>query len=877
MLLGVGEKLGPYEITGKLGAGGMGEVWKARDTRLDRTVAIKVSAEKFNARFEREARAVAALNHPNICQLYDVGPDYLVLEYVDGAPIASTESTRKLLDLAVQIADGMAAAHAAGLVHRDLKPNNVFVTREGRVKILDFGLAKNVAAPLDGMPAPTITGSGLVAGTAAYMSPEQVRGSADLDGRSDQFSFGLVLYEIAVGKRPFERESGVETLMAVLRDDPEPLPAKLPAPLRWIIERCLSKEPEQRYESSRDLFLELRTLRDHLADASQTHEAIAAGAAPRRRRWAPPAMFAAGSLLTAAAILLVGSREPPPAELKFTPLSFEQGGQGRPVWSPDSRAVAYAAQSRINNNLSDLYVRNLDSPVPTLLTSSAVPLQWTSGGQILFAGARLPAAFWSISPVGGEPEPKYAPDKRLVGSVPNSYAISRDGATIAMLMRHDDGMIGIGISSPSGAPTQRYEPAPFESPLFYNTPVLRFSPDGKQLLLMWNAGEGEQAWLMPFPPDAANAPRRVLESLPAFNGTPLFSWLPNNRHIVVSTTADSSPPQLYIANAESGAFRRFSGGTIAQGEPVVSPDGTKLVFQETAVDYDIVALDLATAAVTPMIATDRNELMPAWALDKPALVYLTDRNGDGEIWLHEPNRADSPVVKASDFSTPTQWLNAPLLSPDGRRLMYTRLDAGARLSRLWMSSVAGGGAPVPLMSKPTNSDPGSWSPDGLWYVYLAFDSSGQYALWKVRTTGTAEPEMITTGLQLRSPELPAVWSTSGDWILHENDGMKLIASDGKTTRDLKMGKAVCAFARDAERMYCIRIRGPDGLSFVEIDFEGTVVRVIGSVSPEYAPQSSLGSSLRLTLAPDGKSVTYSVATRSANLWLMDGLDTVALP
>jgi serine/threonine protein kinase len=225
MLLGVGEKLGPYEITGKLGAGGMGEVWKARDTRLDRTVAIKVSAEKFNARFEREARAVAALNHPNICQLYDVGPDYLVLEYVDGAPIASTESTRKLLDLAVQIADGMAAAHAAGLVHRDLKPNNVFVTREGRVKILDFGLAKNVAAPLDGMPAPTITGSGLVAGTAAYMSPEQVRGSADLDGRSDQFSFGLVLYEIAVGKRPFERESGVETLMAVLRDDPEPLAA----------------------------------------------------------------------------------------------------------------------------------------------------------------------------------------------------------------------------------------------------------------------------------------------------------------------------------------------------------------------------------------------------------------------------------------------------------------------------------------------------------------------------------------------------------------------------------------------------------------------------------------------------------------------------
>src|ERR1700691_1484431 len=187
-----GAKLGPYEILSRLGIGGMGEVWKARDTRLDRTVAIKVSREKFSDRFNREARAVAALNHPNICQLYDVGPDYLVMEFVEGAPIASVDTTRKLLDIAVQIADGLAAAHAAGIIHRDLKPDNILITREGRVKILDFGLAKIVTAGSpgdDATRAMTRTEAGATIGTIAYMSPEQARGSADLSAQSDQFSF----------------------------------------------------------------------------------------------------------------------------------------------------------------------------------------------------------------------------------------------------------------------------------------------------------------------------------------------------------------------------------------------------------------------------------------------------------------------------------------------------------------------------------------------------------------------------------------------------------------------------------------------------------------------------------------------------------------
>src|SRR5437763_5538476 len=241
-----GAPLGPYVLLAPIGAGGMGEVYKARDTRLDRIVAIKTSKEAFSERFEREARAVAALNHPNICQLYDVGPDYLVMEFIEGVPIASVDSTRKLLDIAVQIADGLAAAHAAGIIHRDLKPDNILITRDGRVKILDFGLAKIVTAAntdADATRAMTRTEAGATLGTIAYMSPEQARGSADLSAQSDQFSFGLVLYELAAGRRAFPRGSAAETMTAIIREDADPLPASVPAPLRWIVSVCWRRTP----------------------------------------------------------------------------------------------------------------------------------------------------------------------------------------------------------------------------------------------------------------------------------------------------------------------------------------------------------------------------------------------------------------------------------------------------------------------------------------------------------------------------------------------------------------------------------------------------------------------------------------------------------
>ena len=234
----IGKKLGPYEILESIGSGGMGEVWKARDSRLGRTVAIKKVKEQHSERFKQEARSIAALNHPNICQIFDIGDDYLVLEYVEGKPLSNPLSEQEAIRLAIQIASALEEAHQHGIIHRDLKPSNVMVTEKGSVKLLDFGLAKLYeqdasisSLPTADMPA---TQAGAILGTVAYMSPEQAQGKP-ADARSDIFSFGLVLYEILSGKKAFSGDSPSETIAALLRDDP--LPLKTFPPLEKIVKR----------------------------------------------------------------------------------------------------------------------------------------------------------------------------------------------------------------------------------------------------------------------------------------------------------------------------------------------------------------------------------------------------------------------------------------------------------------------------------------------------------------------------------------------------------------------------------------------------------------------------------------------------------------
>jgi serine/threonine protein kinase/Tol biopolymer transport system component len=363
--LSAGARLGPYEIRAPLGAGGMGEVYRAKDPRLGREVAIKVLPASFSQdadrlrRFEQEARSASALNHPNIITIHDIGSSdstlYIAMEFVDGQSLRQLMAsgpmpTKKLLDVGVQIAEGLAKAHAAGIVHRDLKPENVMVSKDGFVKLLDFGLAKLFVAPSEqSSGAPTIvqqeTQPGTVMGTVGYMSPEQASGRP-VDFRSDQFSLGSILYEMATGRRAFQKDTGAETLSAIIRDEPDPVERvnpQTPAPLRWIVDRCLAKDADERYASTKDLARELKSIRDHLSEASVVSPGLSAFAPSRRRplAFAATALAIGGALLIAA--FLLGRRSAERPVPRYNQVTFRRGTVWTGRFSSDGHTILYGA------------------------------------------------------------------------------------------------------------------------------------------------------------------------------------------------------------------------------------------------------------------------------------------------------------------------------------------------------------------------------------------------------------------------------------------------------------------------------------------------------------------------------------------------------
>ena len=355
--------IGPYRIVARVGAGGMGEVFKAWDPRLERDVAIKVlhPSKALDPERQRrllaEGRAASALNHPNILRVYDADVDgasyYLVSEWLEGKSLRDEMSRgplplKRLLDLSVQIADGLAAAHAIGIVHRDIKPENVMLARDGTARIVDFGLARSDPHTAAEWPAvdhaSTVSLEGGLSGTPAYMSPEQARGNPG-DFRTDQFSFGALLYEMATRTFAFRRDSVADTLSAVLHEEPRPiadLNPRIPAPLRWAIERCLAKDSTERYAATEDLARELRWIRDRLP------ETLAEPKSAETRRFAVSGWKTLATLcLVAVAGIAAGLGLPALASdetlPRFTPLASASEYEGTPAWSPDGQSVAYVA------------------------------------------------------------------------------------------------------------------------------------------------------------------------------------------------------------------------------------------------------------------------------------------------------------------------------------------------------------------------------------------------------------------------------------------------------------------------------------------------------------------------------------------------------
>ncbi len=872
----LGSTLGPYEIRSLLGSGGMGEVYRAHDKRLRRDIAIKVvradllGDAKNRLRFEQEAQTASALNHPNIVSVFDVSletdPPYLVTELVEGDPLTRLIGGRpmpaqKLLDIAVQVADGLAAAHRAGLVHRDLKPANILVTRGGRAKIVDFGLARQLGrAPLgdDAETSPMAsTGDGVVVGTTQYMSPEQARG-LPLDIRSDIFSFGIVLYEMASGRRPFGGPSAVETLAAIIRSDFPRLDTGLPLALRWTIERCLAKDPDQRYQSTLDLWSDLRLTRDHLT------ELMSGSAGPnireslrRSRRWLLPSLAAAAALAGAlgGAFLAV----PPPAitSSQFHPLATTSTIESFPSWSPDGQSIAYQAGV---GDVSQIFTRTLDSVAPLQVThcpANCGKPAWSADGRRLYFVMR--DSVWSIGATGGEIRPLVS------GAV--EFAVSPSGDALAFVRRQfDPPHASVWLSSPPGANPVRYSPGPFEAD-YFNAAKLAFAPDGRRLLLyvsMVGTQRRSEFWLLPIP---AGTPHQVLQ--PVAGSWPVrgFSWMPDNRRVVVACASqpDASRSHLYLADVDSGRIRPLVAGIGSEAQPAVSRDGKRLAYSAVESNTDVISIPLDGSSPSGLLVSNRLERNPAWAPDTRQLAYVTDRNGPDEIWLTAFEQGwDRPLITPRSFPDGEAMpIDAPAFSPDGRLVAF---DRGARI---WLVSVTGG-VPIQLGAYGSMDLAPTWSPDGNW---IAFHSPDR-GLMKVRVGG--QDPAVLLHQDTRLTDCAPQWSPKGDVIAYCTDnGTSMISPEGRIVKTVHTPAfAAAGWSHDGTTLY--GLASEEGRSaFIAVDLATGREKVVNELGPATRIGDVRTSSLRLSISPDGRSLAVTSIRTGSDIWMLENFDVTA--
>lgn len=854
--------IGPYKILSKLGAGGMGQVYRAHDPRLNRDVALKVLPPEFStdparkARFEQEARAVAALNHPGIVSIYDVGDGWMVTELVEGENLRQSGfSVRQVIDIGAQIADALAIAHDAGISHRDLKPENVILTPDGRTKILDFGLAKFVQPPdPDAKPenVSTLTNPGSPLGTPGYMSPEQVRGQ-HTDQRADFFSLGTMLYEMLAGTAAFKEESAIEVMHAIVHKDPAPLPASVPEGLRAIVLRCMEKKPAQRFHSARDLAFALRS--------SSNERAAAQPVGSARPVW-PWAAAAVVALLGASYLYFRPAPSADLARYKFTPFAFTRAQEHSGVWSPDGKSIAYIEQSVDG---SRLMVQSLDATSPTELVAQVSAQQgqlaWsTDSTRIYFLGVgqRL-GGVNVISRAGGTAE-------RVVAGG-SAFDVSRDGRMLALwrgAQANGNGTrYSVWISSPPGSEPVEYNPAPFAVPTPFTPVFLRFSPDGRRLFLSVVTDSGAETWLLPIP---AGEPRRIFAKIP-WNRPVAASWMPDSRRLVLSgNAAPAVNEQLWLADTESETLTRLLALPEAgQATPSVSPDGKQILFSQVTRDRDITELPLDGSPPRSVLSTDLPEFGPNWSPKGDQFAFIAQRNGTDEMWVRSPEgNWERPVVTAKEFPN-LQSLLSPVFSPDGARLAYTALLAGGGRRRSLSISPVGGGTPTVVADgyAPT------WSLEGDVLAFLWLKPDGTIPLATLRVGSDDPPVEIMPPRGFGSPE----WSPSGEWIAVPSiRGVELTTPDGKQQKYFpNMNGAALAWSRDSRTIAALTFQQPQPALYL-MDAANGNIRKIADYDMSFQPllENAYTGSVRLSLSPDGKSVVTATASNQADLWILDG-------
>jgi eukaryotic-like serine/threonine-protein kinase len=706
----------------------MGEVYRARDTRLGRDVAIKVLPTEFAAdpdrlrRFEQEARAVAALNHPNILAIHDVGTHdgapYIVTELLEGETLrgrlqVGALAPRKALELAVQIASGLAAAHDRGIVHRDLKPGNVFITTDGHAKILDFGLAKEVVPRTreDRAKAPTleaVTDAGHVMGTAAYMSPEQVKGKS-VDHRSDIFAFGVTLYEMVTGKQAFARETSTETMAAILKDeppDPSSISRSVPAALSRAINHCLEKRPEERFHSAHDLAFELKAI---IADTSGAK--IAPMVATRRRVALVAAVVAVALIAGTAGLWFLQQHKGGLTATNMQLLSTFPGSHRWPTFSPDGSMIAFVSDA---DGTPQLWVKNLAGGEPIRITSGKLnpshPSWSPRNDQIIFGGGETLEShgIWSVPPLGGTPH-------RIVDSG-FGPSFSRDGSKIAFRANE----AGVFVCNADGSEGQKVTDS-LGQRAFDLDDGPAFSPDGAQLAGYPALGGSGDLWVVP----VAGGKARQLTLGGCGGGHAV--WTPDGRVIVFSSARGGSRNLWQIA-ATGGTPEPVTTGAGDDDEPAVSRDGTRLAYTNVRNGYALMSLDVATGQSRQILEQRTPIASPSFSPAGDVVAFTSGGFGRGHLFLVASDGTGMKQIAAEAGEIEEM----PVWSADGEFLYFLRAYFLRGALKLSFRKVArAGGASVEMalgwQGQDNSAGPLDVSPDGRRVAYTGSRNDGPEA------------------------------------------------------------------------------------------------------------------------------------------------------
>jgi Tol biopolymer transport system component len=846
MSLDPGTRLGPYEIRSPLGAGGMGEVYRARDTRLDRDVAIKVLPQHLSehaevrARFEREARTVSSLNHPNICTLFDVGRegdvDYLVMELVEGETLADKLSRGPLpladvIRLGTQIADALDRAHRAGIVHRDLKPGNVMLTKGG-AKLMDFGLARSAGlagssgatgetllthSPTVGQP---LTAEGTIVGTFQYMSPEQLEGK-EADTRSDLWALGCVLYEMATGKRAFDGSTQASLISAIMRDTPRPLaelaPLSPPA-LEKLVVALLAKDPDERVQTAHDVKLQLQWMAD-ATPSSALHAAVNAGAMPSRRRGAPWAWVVAALALVLAgagwwmALSRDGGVVAPRTRLLIPdPENAHLVNEGYAFMiSPSGDMLTFTAVD--TSDIAHLWVRPLDTLAPRRLdgTEHAEQPFWSPDGQWIafFANEKLKR----VRPGGGRVETLCdAPDPRggawgsqdVIVFAPIAagplYRISADGGTPSLVTAPDsasgesalrfpvflpDGKRFLTVSLPDVAGTFNIhlgELGSSERRLVARTGgAVTYAEPGFLITL-----DRERLVALGFDADRGEMTGETV----TIGDAPLRSGHDGVRSVSASNNGvlaywggKQSNTQLIMLNRSGGVERTYALPAGLWGDPRVSPDGTRAVIARgSRHDLQLWMVDVASGQVSRLTYTDMGGGSVGgnvvWSPDGTRMAYTVMHDGPARIVLTSTTGGEQETL----VDGPSLFKNTYAWSPDGRTLIFEQPHARTGWD-VWRLDLDGDRTPQPFVQTPSDEGGGAFSPDGKWYAYYT-DESGTYQLVLTPFPGPGS-RFPLAGTTSRNSSSLVYWSPDGrEIIVWSGDAMQAIPVDvaGGTVR-----------------------------------------------------------------------------------------------